>query len=73
VNRQILLVSWIKQELEVKMTKCIICNVNEATIPDRNEPWSNRKKVCQKCHSERLKNDFVDILEIERRRRECRK
>ena len=55
------------------MPKCIICNINEATIPDRNEPWSNRKKVCQKCHSERLKNDFVDILEIERRRRERQK
>jgi hypothetical protein len=52
------------------MPKCIICGKNEATIPDRNTPWSNRKKICSDCHANRLRNDFIDILEIEKRRRQ---
>jgi len=51
--------------------KCIICGENEATIPDRNEgPWGKRKKVCKECHTNRLRNDFIGILEIERKRRQ---
>ena len=50
--------------------KCIICGEKEATVPDRNEYPSKRKKLCIDCHSNRLKNDFVDILLIERKRRQ---
>lgn len=53
------------------MAKCIICRENEATIPDRNEaPWGKRKKVCSDCHANRLKNDFVTVCEVERKRRQ---
>ena len=52
------------------MAKCIICHEREATIKDRNEaPWGKRKRLCSECHVNRLKNDFVDILEIERKKR----
>lgn len=51
------------------MMKCIVCHTNEATIPDRNNPMSSRKKICSICHSNRLKNDFIDILIIEKKRR----
>ena len=49
---------------------CIICKTNEATIKDRDEaPWGKRKKLCPECHSNRLKNDFITIAEIEKKRR----
>jgi hypothetical protein len=51
------------------MSKCIICHTNEATIPDRNT-MSSRKKICPECHSNRLKNDLIDIMIIEKRRME---
>lgn len=51
------------------MAKCIICGEKQATVRDRNEPWSRRKKLCVDCHVNRLKNDFIDILEIEKKRR----
>lgn len=50
------------------MSKCIICHTNEATIPDRNNPMSSRKKICSICHSNRLKNDLIDVMIIEKRR-----
>lgn len=49
---------------------CIICRERKATIRDRNEaPWGKRKRICQQCHENRLRNDMVDILEIEKKRR----
>jgi hypothetical protein len=52
------------------MSKCIICGKNEATIPDRNTPWSRKNKICKECHSDRLKHDFIFVLEVEKRKRE---
>ena len=49
--------------------KCIICGKKEATIPDRNEYPSRRKKICVDCHSDRLRHDFIDVLEAEKRRK----
>ena len=52
--------------------KCIVCNDKEATVPDRNEGcFAKRKKVCSDCHANRLKNDFINILLVERKRREA--
>ena len=53
--------------------KCIICHEKEATIPDRNEPWYRRKKICTDCHVERLKNDFVNIVDAELKKRGLKK
>lgn len=52
--------------------KCIVCGERPATVPDRNTGGIGRRinKVCSECHANRLKNDFVDILLIERKRRE---
>ena len=51
--------------------KCIVCGEREATVFDRNEGcFAKKKKVCLECHSNRLKNDFLDILIIEKKRRE---
>lgn len=44
------------------MKKCIICRKDEAVVPDRDS-MSNRKKVCRKCHGERLKGDLAIILD----------
>lgn len=52
------------------MKKCIICHTNKPTIPDRNKYPSKRKEICSECHTARLQNDFIDVLEIERKRRE---
>jgi len=42
--------------------KCIVCGEREATVFDRNEGcFAKKKKVCLECHSNRLKNDFLDI------------
>jgi len=56
------------------MPKCIICHEHEreATIPDRNDYPSRRKKLCSECHGDRLKHDLIDILEIEKKRNEQR-
>ena len=40
----------------------------EATIPDRDS-FSSRKKLCADYHGIRLKNDLLNIMEVERRRR----
>lgn len=55
--------------------KCIVCGEREATVPDRNQGGIGRriKKVCSVCHQNRLKNDLVDILLIEKKRNELRK
>ena len=51
--------------------KCIVCGEREATVFDRNEGcFAKKKKVCLECHSNRLKNDFLDILIIEKKREE---
>ena len=50
------------------MAKCIICGQKEATIPDRDS-FSSRKKLCADCHGIRLKNDLLNIMDVERRRR----
>ena len=51
--------------------KCIICHEREATVLDRTEGcFAKRKKLCLECHANRLKNDFIDIALIERKRRE---
>lgn len=57
------------------MKVCKICGKNKATVPDRN--YQNvgrlRLEVCGQCHAERLKNDLVGILLIERKRRQQEK
>ena len=57
------------------MGLCKICRKNKATVPDRN--YQNigrlRLEVCGSCHADRLKNDLIDILLIERKRRETDK
>lgn len=45
--------------------KCIICRDGEAVVPDRNT-MSQRKRICRKCHGERLKSDLEVILENHR-------
>lgn len=54
------------------MGKCIICGEREATVPDRNQMPTKRKSLCGECHGNRLKNDFVNILLIEKKRRESK-
>ena len=55
------------------MPKCIICKKKEATIRDREKPWSKHKKICIGCHALRLTNDLIYILEVEKRRTKCLK
>ena len=52
---------------------CIICGVNEVTVPDRNYENIGRmvKKVCGECHGARLRGDMVHIMECHRKRREA--
>lgn len=49
--------------------KCIICNTNEATVRDRENPFSKRLTVCQKCHGERLRGDLRHILELHNKKK----
>jgi hypothetical protein len=53
-----------------KKILCIVCGDKEATVPDRNEGcFAKRPKLCNDCHAIRLRNDFITILEIEKKRR----
>jgi len=42
------------------MSKCIVCGIGEAIVPDRNS-LSRAKKICRKCHGERLMKDLRKI------------
>ncbi len=48
--------------------KCIICHKKLATVPDRNNFPSRRKKLCSDCHSKRLANDIVNVIAIKKRK-----
>jgi len=54
------------------MSLCKICRKNKATVPDRNHGNIGRLRfeVCGQCHADRLRNDLIDIMIVERRRRE---
>ncbi|KKL08605.1 hypothetical protein LCGC14_2574220 [marine sediment metagenome] len=47
---------------EPHMGKCILCHINKATVPDRETPWSTRKKICGPCHGKRLESDLRTII-----------
>jgi hypothetical protein len=44
------------------MTKCMICHKREAEVPDRDKPGRPVKRVCRKCHEQRLLSDLQQIL-----------
>ncbi len=50
------------------MRRCKICREKEATVPDRNKPWSDKPEVCSDCHSNRLRQDLAYVLEVEKRK-----
>ena len=43
------------------MSKCIVCHINQATVPDRTSVVL-RKRLCVKCHRQRLLGDLRVIL-----------
>jgi len=49
--------------------KCVKCRVNAATVPDREYGGLGRqkKKFCEECHGELLKEDLRVILAKHRR------
>lgn len=51
------------------MSLCIICHTRDATIPDRNT-GSSKKRLCSKCHAERLKDDLRHIIKLNERDRQ---
>lgn len=53
------------------MSKCVVCGVGEAVVPDRKRPLDRLKKVCRLCHGVRLLQDLEEISDlVERRRRD---
>ena len=42
--------------------KCILCNVNEAVVPDRERMGRPIKRVCRECHADRLREDWIAIM-----------
>ena len=47
-----------------KLKLCIICHKEPAEIPDREVMGRPIKKICKKCHSERLKQDMQIISNL---------
>ena len=47
--------------------KCILCHERDAVVPDR-ESGTNRKKVCRRCHAERLIGDLKVVLDLHNKR-----
>jgi hypothetical protein len=41
---------------------CEVCNINNATIPDRERQGRLINRLCQSCHVKRLQGDLVNIL-----------
>jgi hypothetical protein len=44
-----------------KKKLCILCRLDEATLPDRNVQGRQSKKVCVSCHRKRLLGDLKRI------------
>jgi len=44
------------------MSLCILCRVNEATVPDRERMGRPIKRVCRECHTDRLRGDLIAIM-----------
>lgn len=42
---------------------CVICRKGKAEAPDRNYYPSRKKRVCRKCHAQRLLDDLKIILD----------
>ena len=52
------------------MTKlCIICKRNPAEVPDREQMGRPIKRVCKRCHEERLREDLKHIMKMNRKQR----
>ncbi len=41
---------------------CIVCRENPAEVPDRNAMGRPVKKVCRRCHRDRLTEDLKRIM-----------
>ncbi len=41
---------------------CVICFVGKREVPDRVAMGRPIKKICRKCHLERLRGDMVNVL-----------
>lgn len=54
------------------MSKCILCGMAEAEVPDRERMGRPIKRLCHPCHQARLKGDVYRIL-AERHKRESEK
>jgi hypothetical protein len=42
--------------------KCIICHKREAEVTDRNRPGRPVKRICRKCHEDRLVRYLQQLL-----------
>ncbi len=51
------------------MTKCQICKVRKASVPDRDDWPRYRIRLCEDCYAERLGGDLKIIIEHEDRKR----
>ncbi len=41
---------------------CIICHTRKAEVPDRERMGRPIKRLCIKCHADRLRGDIKNIL-----------
>lgn len=48
---------------------CIICREREAEVPDRERLGRPIKRVCKKCHADRLRSDLTNILELHNKKK----
>lgn len=51
---------------------CVWCGKNEAAVPINRGIGRFKKQICTHCHAERLKEDILHILEVEKKKREIR-
>ena len=48
--------------------KCIICGINEATVPDRYTGGRLINRICSECHAKRLQKDMQHIVDLHTKR-----
>ena len=47
------------------MSICIVCGIEKAIIPDRERMGRPIKRLCLKCHRQRLKEDIQMIMALD--------
>lgn len=45
-----------------------MCRCRPAELPDRNKPGRPIKRICKECHTQRLRNDLIEVIDVDKQK-----